>query len=234
MGIEWLNQIIALLRKAQIPAEEAYQGRDWVEITRPVAGVGLRNLDYRTGMVEFEIRIISPGKLGGWRCQSVAAEALTALEAEGVECRMEPMDYQAGTDCFQILILAERMLLEVASETGRYLQVCTEDGQVAYVTEFSAEQNRQRRLIGTLNETAPVGVTRGTGGWKIRMVQEIPRDGLTMAEPEEPFDLTVTENGLSTLYTGCCWNVVKKQMEPERTRVEWEGFALTGEETASE
>lgn len=233
MGIEWLNRIIALLQEAEIQAEEAFQGRGWVEITGPVAGVGLRNLDYRTGLVEFEIRILSPGKLGGWQCQSTAAEALTALEAAGLECRMQPMEYQGSIDCFQILVLAQQALLTVKSESRRFLEVLVGETDAAYVTEFSAEQDRQRRLIGTLNQAAPVGVTRGSGGWKIRMVQEIPREGLTLAEPEEPFALTVTENGLTTVYAGCCWNVVKKQMDSERTRVEWEGFALTGEETAN-
>lgn len=236
MGIEWMNGIVEILTAGGIRAGEAFSAGKRMEIASPVAAVGLRDLNWQEGLAEFEIRIVSPRSLGGWQCQAAAAEALAALEDAGVHCRMEPMAYQAGLDCFEMVVIGEQSVFEKESEDAQeaeagYLEVLIGDSAVPYVTEFTAEQDRQRRLIGALNQAEPVGVTPSAGGWSIRLVQEVPQAGQVPAEPEEPFVLTVKEEGLTTAFTGCCWNKVKKQMDQTRIKVEWEGFALSREET---
>lgn len=232
MGIEWLNAIVKLLRDAGIRADEGFPGQMRMEIASPVAAVGLRGLDWREGLAEFEIRILSPRNLGGWQCQTAAAEAVAALENGGVLCRMEPMDHQAGTDCFEMLILGEQYVLDSGEEstaTGIF-EILIGEEPASHVTEFSAEQNRERRLIGSVNDTDPIGITPAKGGWQIRLVQTIPAGGVLLPEAAEPFDLTVKENGLTTRFSGCGWNRVKKELDQSRIRMEWEGFALTREE----
>lgn len=232
MGLEWLNEIARILNDAGIRAGEAFPGGKWMEITGPVAAVSLRDLDYGAGLAEFEIRIISPRILGGWQCQHIAAEAVAALEREGVGCRLEPMEFRQGTDCFEMVVIGERYVLdsqEESAEAGLF-EVLIGEEAVGYVTEFAAEQDRDRRLIGSLNQATPVGVTPGMGGWAIKMVQVLPRGADAAAEPEEPFTLTVKEDGLTTVFSGCCWNRLKKQMDQSQIKAEWEGFALTREE----
>lgn len=234
MGIEWLNELVQVLASAGIRAGEAFPGGKWTELTGPVAAVGLRDLNWREGTAEFEIRILSPRALGGWKCQEAAVDAVAALEAEGMSCRMEPMAYQTGTDCFELAVIAQRYVFgeteEVPAAAG--FRILIGQSEVSCVVRFSAEQDRDRRLIGTLNERTPVGITPAAGGWRIRLVQQIPPGGEAPVEPEEPFDLTVIEKGLTTLFTGCCWNVVKKSLDADGVRAEWEGFALSREETA--
>lgn len=233
MGIEWLSEIVQVLVSAGIRAGEAFPGGKWMDLTGPVAAVGLRDLNWREGMAEFEIRILSPRALGGWKCQETAAAAVVALEEEGASCRMEPMEYQAETDCFELAVIAQQYVsgeTEEAPAAGFQILIGTDP--VSYVTHFSAEQDRDRRLIGTLNERIPVGVTPAAGGWRIRLVQQIPPGGEAPAEPEEPFELRVVEDGLRTLFTGCCWNRVKKSLDADGVQAEWEGFALNREETA--
>lgn len=234
MGLEWLNEITEVLTAAGIRAGEAYPGGKWTEIEGPVAAVSLRNLDYRERTAEFEVRIISPRILGGWQCQHIAAEAVAALEEAGTACRMEPMSYQAGTDCFEMAVIGLMVVFDAEEEipVADAFAVLIGEEAVGYVTEFSGQQDRQRRLIGSIEQQTPVGITPPTGGWNIRMVQVIPRGGPVTAEPAEPFDLTVKEAGLSTVYSGCGWNVVKKQMDQSETKLIWEGYALTREETA--
>lgn len=233
MGIEWLNEIVEVLASAGIRAGEAYPGGKWTELDGPVAAVSLRDLDYRERTAEFEIRIVSPRILGGWQCQHIAAEAVAALEGSEITCRMEPMSYQAGTDCFEMAVIGTKYVFAAEEEIAipDAFQVLIGEETVGYVTEFTGEQDRQRRLIGSIEQQTPVGITPPTGGWRIRMVQVIPRGGLVTAEPAEPFALTVKEAGLSTVYSGCGWDVVKKQMDQSQTKLIWEGFALTREET---
>ena len=193
-----------------------------------MAAVGLRDLNCREGSAEFEIRILSPRQLGGWSCQNAAAEAVTALESSGVVCRMEPMSFRSGCDCFEMVIIGQHQVMEQQDAPAADAFRVTVGEEVAQgVTEFQAEQDRGRRLIGTLNQVDPVGVIRGTGGWKIRMVQVILPGGNSLSEPGEPFKLWVQERNRVTRYDGCCWNRVSETLEQDRTRKEWEGFALT-------
>ena len=48
------------------------------------------------------------------------------------------------------------------------------DGAVlSGIVDFSAEQDRGRRLVGAVSRATPVAVTPGKGGWSIRLVQKI-------------------------------------------------------------
>lgn len=234
MGQQWLNEIVGILTEAGIRADEAFPGSPRMELTGPVAGVSLRDLCYKDRTGFFEVRIISPRRLGGWACQTTAASAVAALEEGGYACRLEPMDYDARMDCFEMKVICQKFIFD-AEETpvSQAFSVNIGGENVGYVTEFSGTQDRQRRLIGAFEERTPKGITPPTGGWRIRMVQVIPMGGQLFPEPAEPFSLMVQEQGLVTTFSGCGWNVVKKQMDQEKTRLEWEGFALTREETAN-
>lgn len=227
MGIEWLSRITQTLNDAGIRAGEGFPPGRQTELTGTVAAVGLRDLNCREGTAEFEIRILSPRELGGWHCQSKAAEAVTALEAAGVECRMEPMSHRSGSDCFELMILGKMRIeeQEVIPQTDLF-RITIWDITMAGVAEFSAVQERGRRMIGTLNQKDPVGVTQGNGGWKLKMVQQIPDGGVMILEPEEPFSLKVYENGLVTSFHDCYWDSVAKVLDQNRSRLVWEGFAM--------
>lgn len=223
-----------ILTDAGIRAGEGFPPGHRVELTGPGAAVGLRDLNCREGTAEFEIRILSPRSLGGWKCQSTAAEAAAALENSGVVCRMEPMGFRSGCDCFEMVILGKKRVIEQEEIPAVSLFRITIDGtEMEGVTDFSAEQDRGRRLIGTLNQAEPVGITRGTGGWRLRMVQSIPGSGVGLMEPEEPFVLRVHENSIVTSFEGCCWNRVTKKLDQNQAKVEWEGFALTRSEAVN-
>lgn len=235
MGIEWLREVVAILTAAGIRAGEGFPAGKRQELTGPVAAVGLRDLNCREGTGEFEIRILSPRTLGGWRCQSTAAEAVTALETAGMECRMEPMDFREGYDCYEMVIVGVRWVMErEETPVAELFRISVGGVAVEGVTAFSAVQDRGRRLIGTLNQAEPVGITPGSGGWKLKLVQQIPNGGMLTVEPEEPFVLTVEEKGVVTSFQGCCWNSVTKILDQKQSRVEWEGFALTRTEVADE
>ena len=203
-----------------------------MELTAPAAAVGLRNLNLREGTGTVEVRVLSPHGLGGWICQQTAAEVVTVLEEHGVACDMAQMTYRSGLDCFEMVIVGEKQLVqrEPEPEPAQEIRVTLGNEQMNHVTAFSAEQDRKRRLIGSVSSGVPAGVTPGTGGWSIRLVQEFPQGVLAMAEPAEPFSLTVEENGLITEFSGCCWNRVRKTCTIGGTKMEWEGYALTGEE----
>ena len=225
MGSEWLNEIIGILENAGIPAGEAYPGGNWAELTEPAALVCLNRMDLGTGIVVFSVRILSPRKLGSQICQDRAVEAMGVLRECGLNCRMGSVGYETGCDCYCVEVLAE--LLGMLEESWLPVKI---HGIWQYcVTEFSAEQDRQRRLIGGTGQEMPIGITPGMGGWAIRMVQECPAGMTVWSEPAEPFELAVEEDGGETVYRNCGWNRIRQVHTPEKTRIEWEGFALERE-----
>lgn len=225
MSRAMLTEITEFLTGSGLRAMEAYPGQERLEITGPVAAVSLGRVDLESQRMEFSVRVLSPRRLGAWECQDRAFEAMKRLRVMGLNCKMEPLGYESGCDCFQVEIIAQAVgLLEQA-----WIRVAVDGESVGFVTEFSAEQDRKRQFITAIGEGNPVGITSGNGGWAIRMVQIFPVALMIPEEPAEPFDLTVTENGEAMVYRGCAWNRLKQTRTGASVRLEWEGLALRRE-----
>ncbi|MBR2048239.1 MAG: hypothetical protein IJ960_06535 [Oscillospiraceae bacterium] len=215
-----------MLESSGIPAGEAFPGAELSGLREPRALVNVQRADQGTGRAELSVRVMSPRRLGLWECQNTAVKAMQALAVTGMACRMEQMTFEEGCDCFCVKVIATVCGLLA----GSWLKVKADQTELSCVTEFTAEQDRGRRLIGGVNQETPVGVTAGTGGWKFRLVRIAPNFGSLEREPEEPFQLTVAEGSCAALFSGCVLNRVKQTVNREEARVEWEGFALTREE----
>lgn len=236
MGREWLELVVRALEAAGLSAGEEYAVGTVPEITAPVAAVGLSALDCSAGQANIMVRVLSPRTLGGWECQTAAAGAAATLEKQSIHCQMGKMEYLSGCDCYSISITAvlDIYLVDGSWEQGSPWQVALDDSAVSWVSEFSADQDQQRRLVGATCQTDPVGVTPGSGGWNIRLVLQIPQGAVETDMPQEPFDLTVQQNGWTQIYHDCYWNEVSRTCTQSGMKVVWKGFALTREVTADE
>lgn len=231
MGYEWLETIVSILTGAGIRAGEEYPAGEWVEVLSPAAAVGLGELDCRAGTASFQIRMLSPRLLGGWCCQTNAAKAAAALEAEGLRCHTGAMEYLSGNDCFCVTLTA---VMEVCCQEGAWVpgghwRYAWNDTAITGVEEFTAERNLDRRVIGAFCQGEPVGVTPGQGGWNLKLVQKIGREDPEPTEPEEPFTLSVVQGIGEVAYGGCYWNSVTRSHSQEGLRIERRGFALSRE-----
>lgn len=231
MGIEWLELVVALLTAAGIRAGEEYAVGTAPEITEPVAAVGLSALECSQGQATITVRVISPRTLGGWECQTAAVKAVAALEAAQIHCQMGSMGYLSDCDCYSIAVTAriDVCLVDGSWVKGTHWAVTLDDTAVEWVTGFAAEQDQGRRLITATCQTDPIGVTPGTGGWCIKLVQQIPQGGAETQMPEEPFVLEVSDGVTAQVYTGCCWNEVQRSCGQSGMNIQWQGFALTRE-----
>ena len=223
-----LEELRELLEHAGIPAGEEYPAGERVEIFSPVAAVGLRELDCANSVARFSVRILSPRILGGWCCQRQAALAAQTLHRAGMTSSAAEMEYLGGSDCFCISLTVSRPVYEGAEgwSAGSLWQVLRDDREEKNVLSFRAVQDQGRRLLGAFCQSEPVGVTPGTGGWQIELVQS------GAAEPEEgqePFTLTVHAAGAAQRYLGCCWNETEIVLGGEGIRRIRRGFALKRE-----
>lgn len=233
MGIEWLETVCGILNRAGIPAGEAYPAGRMGHITGPVACVSLEGVEPSEGKILVEARILSPRELGAWRCQEAAVQAMSALETEGIGCRVRKCQHLAGSDCYAVTVSATVIPdpQEEPIPSGSSWSIRMDGAVLSGIVDFSAEQDRGRRLVGAVSRATPVAVTPGKGGWSIRLVQKIG-SGVVEAEPlEEPFVLAVTQDGVTEVYSGCYWNHIQRSHGNDGLKVVRKGFALAQEVT---
>lgn len=204
MGYELLSWLTALLNEAGLRAGEEYPAGKRVEILSPVAAVGLRELDMDAGEVRFSVRVLSPGLLGGWCCQTWAAKAVQVLHGAGLTTATGEMAYLKSEDCFCISITASLAAVpgEAGWTVGRRWRVLCGDSEAAGVVSFRAERALGRSFVGEMGCAAPQAVTEGAGGWLL----ELRLRDADVPETEEPFVLTASCADFTHRYTGCCWN----------------------------
>lgn len=229
MGYELLEYAAGLLEAAGLRTGEEYPALERLELTAPLAAVGLRELDVRAGEVRYSIRILSPRILGGWCCQVWAARAGAVLGGAGLACTAGEMEYLSGSDCFCVTITAAMAVrpTEEGWTAGERWQILCGGTQQEGVESFLAVQDRQRHLVGTQWQSKPIAVAPGKGGWTLELVQVVQQ------EPEEitePFELVAREDGREIRYTGCCWNEIRYEHTRRGLRLTRRGFAL-GRET---
>ena len=227
MGRECLEWVLGLLQQGGIPAGEAFPGTRRPEPEEAVAAVGLRAVDWEKGLVRITVDLLSPRHLGGWHCQMRAAEVNRLLHGAGFSCETEQMEYLPESDCFRVGILAAAAV-EPKGEgwtAAGAMEVSVNDLPLEGVISFRAEQDQGRRLLGSMARGEPVGVTSGTDGWTIELVQRTARESQTA----EPFELTLRRGTRTERFGGCCWNETVLQYDAAGVRMIRRGFALTRE-----
>lgn len=222
MGRERLELIVDLLRRGGIPAGEGWPGGGRPEPEEPAAAVGLRELDCTEGVAWFSVDILSPRRLGGWRCQLTGAEAARLLYEAGFSSRMGEMAYLEASDCFRVTVTAQIPL----EQGGGGWEVCCGGICQEGVVSFRAVRDQGRRILGAMAQGEPVGITSGAGGWTIELIQKPGRE----PEPnEEPFEVTVRRGNTVERFGGCCWNETAVEHGGGGLRLTRRGFALTRE-----
>lgn len=227
MGRECLEWVLGLLQQGGIPAGEAWPGERRPEPEEAVAAVGLRAMDWERGLVRISVDLLSPRHLGGWHCQMRAAAAVRLLHGAGFSCETEQMEYLPESDCFRVGIMASTAV-EPKGEgwtAAGAMAVSMDDQPLEGVVSFRAEQDQGRRLLGSMARGEPVGVTSGTDGWTIELVQRTTREPQSV----EPFELTLRRGMRTERFGGCCWNETILEYDAAGERMIRRGFALTRE-----
>ena len=227
MGREYLEWILGLLQQGGIPAGEAWPGERRPEPEEAVAAVGLRAMDWESGVVRIAVDLLSPRHLGGWHCQLRAAEAARLLYGAGFSCETEQMEYLPESDCFRVGIIACGAAAFGAEDwtAAGAMEVCVGGLLLEGVISFRAVRDQGRRLRGAMGRGEPVGVTSGTDGWTIELVQRTARE----IQTEEPFELTLRRGTRTERFGGCCWNETVLEYDAAGGRMIRRGFALTRE-----
>ncbi len=228
MGERFLEYVKRTLRDSQIRVETEHPAGGWMELSGPVATVGFRNLDFDQGQIAFAVKVLSPRAAGAEACQLFAVEVIHSLRLGKMETVLGEMEYLSGCDCYCVSIEA-RLNAVFADDwyIGTRWELRCEGVKLEGITSFRASRDQGRRVIGAFCQSTPVGVTPGSGGWEIELVQWVREYS---DEPTEPFTLTLRDQGRLITFRDCRWNREEWEHLQQGLRRTRKGFALKREE----
>lgn len=176
-----LDKVLEALREAGFPAELAYPGRKYPNITGPVAAVHLNKAD-KEGMT-VEVYMVCPAVMGGGVCETEALKAAKALRQIGAVCTQTGCRYDGAARVYMTPILAAFSDAATAEEEASF-SVTINGVDQPYALVFSGEESRDGRAEYAMGESLPAGVSAGKYLWAIRLEEKIPAGVPETAEPE--------------------------------------------------
>lgn len=225
-----LEKVLEALQAAGFPAELAYPGRKYPNITAPVAAVHLSKADREA--VTVEVYVVCPAAMGGGVCEREAMKAAKALRLIGAECTQSGCRYDGAARVYVTPILAAFSEAATAEE-GETFTVTLNGVAQPYALAFSGEETRDGRAEYAMGESLPAGVSEGKYLWTIRLEEKIPAGMPETPEPEGEFELKVVTPLKTEVYSHCGWNSIRRELTGaglKRTRV---GFAMLRKEEVS-
>lgn len=220
MGISILELVLQKLRQADFPADVAYPGQKFPQISQAVAAVHIAKVDRAGQEVTVEVNIVSPAEQGGTACELAALRATEALREAGAVCIQSGCKYDGVTQVYVVPVLAAFM---AAMDEDRYTVgpgfTVSIDGQVqACALAFSAEELTGCQAEPVMGEAAPGGTSRGSCLWQIRLEELIPMGTAEEPEPAGSFVLQVATAMKTETYGHCDWTSIQREFTREGLR----------------
>ena len=196
-----------------------------------VAAVNLSRGSTRDYSAGITVAVLSPRSQGLAACQALAGEAAVLLSGVGGDWSFEGWEYDSTLDCFQVKV--EGSAVFSGQDDGVVVdegyEVLIGDTAVPHVTEFIARKDAKRRLVRPHGQPEPIGVTPGTDGWSLELVQLLPWGEQEPEETGDGFTLTLRRGERATRYLTCCWAEYESRQREDGALVTRRGFALSRE-----
>lgn len=231
MGILILEQVLQMLKDAGIPSDLAYPGNKYPLLSYPVAAVHIEKVDQENRKVTVEVTIVSPGGLGGVRCEEEALKAASALRRGGAVCVQNGCRYNGASRVFTVDVLATFYVDPDAGEStlGADFAVYVNGVHRPFAVCFRSEQVRQNQVQYTMGEAAPVGIYRGSWVWKLYLEEKITGGyGQNGTEPD-PVEVKLVRDDITEVYRQCFWDSVRREYSREGLHIIRSGLALERE-----
>lgn len=142
MGKLIIDEVVQLLRDAEIRTDTAYPSGTMQRITEPVATVSLNKADLKARSAEVLVEILAPKECGGYLCQKTALEACKLLEEAGAVCCQERCEFLSRANLFRVPIRAVFRGVARHNELEELPRFTVKAGplSLSYACGFSAHQ----------------------------------------------------------------------------------------------
>lgn len=234
MGSVIAQKVVAALTEAGFPTERAYPGKPFPKLEGPVAAVGLKGVDSTTMTATVEVRLLSPGKLGGAACEEAALEALRVLWALGGACTQGACAYDRVSGTFSVAIEAKFTQPVTSGEDSEGETSVLSGFRVSIdeVSQPNAVSFRAKLATGAEAEyvsaqAEAVGSHGGALAWTIRLEEQIPPGVREPEDPEGEFVLTLADSTGIWEFAGCRWTAVTREYTSQGLHRVREGLALS-------
>lgn len=240
MGSVTLQRVITALNDSGLVTAPAYPARPFPPISGPVAAVHLTQVDSSAMSATVEVLVVSPGTLGGTLCEETALDALRVLWGLGAVCRQEGCRFDAVSGTFSVSLKATFTQTlpqepEGEGDTGQTVprfSVRVGDTLQPNAISFQAQLETGAQLEYVTAQPGAVASHAGTQTWTLRLEEQIPPATGEPANPEGEFALTVADGTGTWKFTGCRWQVVRREYSAQGLHRVRTGFALKREEVS--
>lgn len=204
MGYAIVEAVITALREAGIRADKAWPGKKMPKLEDIVAAVSLQLADRAKKLECVKVSVFAPAAQGGAACEAGGKQVCDILQTMGANCIQNACGFQSNTGIFCVEVLGS-FLTEQPTQPDTEPMVYTFSAMVAGKAVDNLTSATAYRMWD--NET---GMMLDT--WTVQLVEQIT--GVEEAvQVEEPFEIRLTRNTQTDVYSGCRWSSWRRVLD---------------------
>ena len=204
MGYAIVEAVVTALREAGLRADKAWPGQKMPAIESVAAAVNLQLADRAEKLERVKVSVLAPAGMGGVCCEAAGKQVCDVLQEMGANCVQNACEFQSNTGLFCVEVLGS-FLTEQPTQPDTEPVVYTFSAMVAGKTVDDLVSATAYRMWN--EETGTVLDT-----WTVQLVEQIT--GLEDAAlTEEPFEIRLTRNDQTDIYSGCRWSSWRRVLD---------------------
>lgn len=232
MGYSILELVLRALHQENFPADIAYPGQKYPQITGPIAAVHIAKVDRANLTVTVEVNVICPAALGGTACEVEALRATEILRWEGAVCVQNGCTYDGVSQVYVVPVLATFTGITEAEscKIGPGFKVYINEIYHPYAVAVSEEEDPGCQAEYEMGEGLPTGISQGSQLWHIALEELIPSGSPETDEPIGAFQLKIKSELKQEVYYHCRWTSIHREFTSKGLRRTRKGIAMLREE----
>lgn len=204
MGYAIVESVITALCEAGIRADRAWPGQKMPAPEGVIAAVSLELADRAEKLEQVKVSVFAPSVMGGAGCEATGKQVCDILQAMGANCVQKACVFQSNTGLFCVEVLGS-FLTEQPAEPDAEPVVYSFSATVAGKNVENLVSATAYRMWD--EETGTVLDT-----WTVQLVEQITGTEDT-AGVEEPFEIRLTRNDQTDVFTECTWNSWRRVLD---------------------
>lgn len=196
--------MITALRGAGIRAAKAWPGQKMPAPEGIMAAVSLQLADRAEKLERVKVSVFAPAVMGGSGCEATGKRICDIMQAMGANCIQNACAFQSNTGLFCVEVLGN-FLTEQPTEPDTEPVVYTFSAMVAGEVVDNLVSATAYRMWDEVTKTV-------LDTWTVQLEEQIT--GIEdVAQVEEPFEIRLTRNNQTDVYSGCNWSSWRRVLD---------------------
>ena len=196
--------MITALCDAGIRADRAWPGQKMPAPEGVIAAVSLELADRAEKLERVKVSVFAPSVMGGTGCEATGKQVCDILQAMGANCVQKACVFHSNTGLFCVEVLGS-FLTEQPAEPDTEPVVYTFSAMVAGKPVENLVSATAYRMWDEATRTV-------LETWTVQLVEQITGTEDT-AEVEQPFEIRLTRNNQTDVFSGCTWSSWRRVLD---------------------